>query len=40
MRLKKLVNQRELGAKEELSRRLEEEQARAEEAEHKVKVCL
>ncbi|XP_017282755.1 lebercilin [Kryptolebias marmoratus] len=36
-RLKKLVDQRELGAKEELSRRLEEEKTRAQEAERKIK---
>lgn len=39
-RLKKLVDQRDLGTKDELSRRLEEEQARAQVAEHKIKVCL
>ncbi|KAM9339164.1 lebercilin [Symphorus nematophorus] len=36
-RLKKLVDQRELGARDELSRRLEEEKARAQEAERKIK---
>ncbi|XP_029352468.1 lebercilin [Echeneis naucrates] len=36
-RLKKLVNQRELGARDELSRRLEEEKARFQEAERKLK---
>lgn len=39
-RLKKLVDQRELGARDELSRRLEEEKARAQEAERKIKVHL
>lgn len=37
-RLKKLVDQRELGARDELSRRLEEEKTRAQEAERKIKV--
>lgn len=37
-RLKKLVDQRELGARDELSRRLEEEKTRAQEAEWKIKV--
>ncbi|XP_071335184.1 lebercilin [Trachinotus anak] len=36
-RLKKLVDQRELGARDELSRRLEEEKARGQEAERKIK---
>ncbi|XP_061602575.1 lebercilin [Cololabis saira] len=36
-RLKKLVDQRELGARDELNRRLEEEKTRAQEAERKVK---
>ncbi|XP_028996326.1 lebercilin [Betta splendens] len=36
-RLKKLVDQRELGTRDELNRRLEEEKARAQEAEHKIK---
>ncbi|XP_040921119.1 lebercilin isoform X2 [Toxotes jaculatrix] len=36
-RLKKLVDQRELGARDELSRKLEEEKARAQEAERKIK---
>ncbi|XP_059213070.1 lebercilin isoform X2 [Centropristis striata] len=36
-RLKKLVDQRELGARDELSRRLEEEKRRAQEAERKIK---
>uniref|UniRef100_UPI0037E7EB87 lebercilin n=1 Tax=Semicossyphus pulcher TaxID=241346 RepID=UPI0037E7EB87 len=36
-KLKKLVDQRELGARDELSRRLEEEKARAQEAERKIK---
>nr|XP_046229420.1 lebercilin isoform X2 [Scatophagus argus] len=36
-RLKKLVDQRELGARDELSRRVEEEKARAQEAERKIK---
>ncbi|XP_070844096.1 lebercilin [Chaetodon trifascialis] len=36
-RLKKLVDQRDLGARDELSRRLEEEKARAQEAERKIK---
>ncbi|XP_033503800.2 lebercilin isoform X1 [Epinephelus lanceolatus] len=36
-RLKKLVDQRELGARDELSRRLEEEKTRAQEAERKIK---
>ncbi|XP_056260855.1 lebercilin isoform X2 [Seriola aureovittata] len=36
-RLKKLVDRRELGARDELSRRLEEEKARAQEAERKIK---
>ncbi|KAM6915611.1 lebercilin [Xenentodon cancila] len=36
-RLKKLVDQRELGARDELNRRLEEERTRAQEAERKVK---
>lgn len=39
-RLKKLVDQRELGARDELSHRLEEEKARSQEAERKVKVNL
>lgn len=39
-RLKKLVDQRELGTRDELSRRLEEEKTRAQEAEHKIKVNL
>lgn len=39
-RLRKLVDQRELGARDELSRRLEEEKARSQEAERKVKVNL
>lgn len=39
-RLKKLVDQRDLGARDELSRRLEEEKARSQEAERKVKVNL
>lgn len=37
-RLKKLVEQRELGARDELSRRLEEEKARGQEAERRMKV--
>lgn len=37
-RLKKLVDQQELGARDELSRRLEGEKARAQEAERKIKV--
>ena len=37
-RLKKLVNQRELGARDELTRRLEEEKTRAQEAERRIKV--
>lgn len=37
-RLKKLVDQRELGARDELSRRLEEEKTRAQEAERRIKV--
>lgn len=37
-RLKKLVDKRELGTREELSRRLEEEKTRADEAERKIKV--
>ncbi|XP_041832741.1 lebercilin [Melanotaenia boesemani] len=36
-RLKKLVDHRELGARDELNRRLEEEKTRAHEAEHKIK---
>ncbi|KAL3979824.1 phosphoserine aminotransferase [Sarotherodon galilaeus] len=36
-RLKKLVEQRDLGSREELSRRLEEEKLRAQEAERKLK---
>ncbi|XP_060908172.1 lebercilin isoform X4 [Labrus mixtus] len=36
-KLKKLVNQRELGARDELSRKLEEEKTRAQEAERKIK---
>lgn len=36
-RMKKLIDQRELGARDELSRRLEEERARAQEAERKIK---
>ncbi|CAJ1078184.1 lebercilin [Xyrichtys novacula] len=36
-RLKKLVDQRELGARDELSRRLEEEKVKAQEAERKIK---
>ncbi|XP_051264803.1 lebercilin [Dicentrarchus labrax] len=36
-RLKKLVDQRELGARDELSRKLEEEKARAQVAEQKIK---
>lgn len=39
-RLKKLVNKRELGARDELSRRLEEEKVQAQEAERKIKVYL
>lgn len=39
-RLKKLVDQRELIARDELSRRLEEEKTRAQEAERKIKVSL
>lgn len=39
-RLRKLVDQRELEARDELSRRLEEEKARAQEAERKLKVNL
>lgn len=38
LRLKKLVEQRDLGAREDLSRRLEEEKLRAQEAERKLKV--
>lgn len=38
--LRRLVDQRELGARDELSRRLEEEKARAQEAERKIKVNL
>lgn len=37
-RMKKLIDQRELGARDELSRRLEEERARAQESERKIKV--
>lgn len=37
-RLKRLVEQRELGERDELSRRLDEEKARAQEAERRVKV--
>lgn len=37
-RLKKLVEQRELGARDELSRRLEEEKSRSQEAERRMKV--
>ncbi|XP_034554851.1 lebercilin [Notolabrus celidotus] len=37
VRLKKLVDQRELGARDELSRSLEEEKVRAQEAERKIK---
>lgn len=37
-RLKKLVEQRDLGARDDLSRRLEEEKLRAQEAERKLKV--
>lgn len=37
-RMKKLINQRELGARDELSRSLEEERTRAQEAERKIKV--
>ncbi|XP_029984611.1 lebercilin isoform X2 [Sphaeramia orbicularis] len=37
VRLKKLVDQRELGARDELSRKLDEERARGQEAEHKIK---
>ncbi|XP_068580800.1 lebercilin isoform X2 [Cebidichthys violaceus] len=36
-RLKKLVDQRDLGARDELSRRLDEEKTRGQEAEHKIK---
>lgn len=39
-RLKKLVDQRELGTRDELRRRLEEENTRAQEAERKIKVNL
>lgn len=39
-RLRKLVDQQELGTRDELSRRLEEEKARAQEAERKIKVHL
>ena len=38
IRLKKLVDQRELGARDELSRKLEEEKTRAQEADRKIKV--
>lgn len=38
VRLKKLVDQRELGARDELSRKLEEEKVRAQEAQRKIKV--
>ncbi|XP_062267994.1 lebercilin isoform X2 [Platichthys flesus] len=37
VRLKKLVDQRELGARDELSRKLEEEKTRAQEADRKIK---
>nr|XP_019947069.1 PREDICTED: lebercilin [Paralichthys olivaceus]XP_019947070.1 PREDICTED: lebercilin [Paralichthys olivaceus] len=37
IRLKKLVDQRELGARDELSRKLEEEKTRAQEADRKIK---
>ncbi|CAK6962241.1 lebercilin [Scomber scombrus] len=37
VRMKKLINQRELGARDELSRSLEEERTRAQEAERKIK---
>lgn len=37
-RLKKLVDQRELATRDELSSRLEEEKTRAQEAERKIKV--
>lgn len=37
-RLKKLVEQQELGARDELSRRLEEEKSRGQEAERRMKV--
>lgn len=37
-RLKKLVDQRELGVRDELSRRLEEEKSRTQEAEQKIRV--
>lgn len=37
-RMKKLVDQRELGARDELSRKLEEERARAQETERKIRV--
>lgn len=37
-RLKKLVEQRELGARDELSRRLEEEKSRGQEVERRMKV--
>uniref|UniRef100_A0A8C3A6A9 Lebercilin LCA5 n=1 Tax=Cyclopterus lumpus TaxID=8103 RepID=A0A8C3A6A9_CYCLU len=36
-RLKKLVDQRDLGARDELSRRLDEEKTRAQQAEHRIK---
>ncbi|TNN82563.1 Lebercilin [Liparis tanakae] len=36
-RLKKLVEQRDLGARDELSRRLDDEKTRAQEAEHRIK---
>lgn len=39
-RLRKLVDQRELAARDELTRRLEEEKTRAQEAERKIKVHL
>lgn len=40
VRLKKLVDQRELGARDELSRKLEEEKAQVQEAERKIKVIV
>lgn len=39
-RLKKLVDQRDLGARDELSRRLDDEKTRAQEAAHRIKVHL
>lgn len=40
VRLKKLVDQRELGTRDELSRRLDEEKMKTQEAQQRIKVNL